>query len=452
MKIIVALSICLCIAPISEAQNWPSFRGPNASGVSQSQNMPAKWDAGKSTGIVWKTPIPGLSHSSPVVWGDRIFLSTAVRSDREAIFQTNSDDNDPVNENTAYSWRIYCLDKKSGRVIWERTAREGVPRVKRHLKASQSNSTPVTDGRYVVAIFASEGMFCYDFAGKLIWKVDLGILDPGLHDEPAVQWGYASSPAIYKNLVIVQADCHAQSFVAAYDIKTGKQVWRDDRKEMPSWSSPLVYQGKTRAELVTNAPHFVRGYDPATGKELWRFANSDLIVQVPVPFIAHDMFYVTGGWPGGRPIKVFRPGASGDISSKPGQSAGGLAWQSERGGPYVPTPIVYGDYLYVCTDKGVLGCYNARTGEQVYQQRINNQGAGFSASPVAADGKLYFASEDGDVYVLRAGSKYELMAINPMGEALMATPAISNGLLIIRGQHHLFAVSNQAGAKTTAGK
>jgi outer membrane protein assembly factor BamB len=402
--------------------------------------MPAKWDAAKSIGIAWKTPIPGLAHSSPVVWGDRIFLTTAVKSDSEATFQTNSDDNDPVNENTQYSWRVYCLDKGSGRVLWERTAHEGAPRVKRHIKASQSNSTPTTDGRYVVAIFASEGMYCYDFDGRLVWKADLGLLDPGLHEDAAVQWGYASSPAIYKDLVIVQADCHAQSFVAAYDIKTGKQVWRDDRKEMPSWSSPLIYQGKTRAELITNAPRFVRAYDPATGRELWRFANSDLIVQVPAPFVAHDLFYVTGGWPGGRPIKVFRPGASGNVSS----AQNGLAWHSERGGPYVPTPIVYGDYLYVCTDKGVLSCYNARTGEQVYQRRINDQGAGFSASPVAADGKLYFASEDGDVYVLRAGREYELMAINPMGEALMATPAISDGLLIIRGQRHLFAVSNRA--------
>ena len=403
--------------------------------------LPTKWDPEKFFNVRWKTQIPGLGHASPIVWGSRIFIATAVSGESSA-FQTQTRSNAPVPESAKHSWRLYCLEKNSGQIIWEKTAHEGVPRVKRHLKASQANSTPATDGKYVAALFASEGLFGFDVEGKLLWKQDLGLLDPGLHDDAAVQWGFASSPIIYKNFVIVQCDAHAQSWLAAFDLKDGKRVWKVERGEMPSWSTPTIYRGKQRDELITNAPKHICGYDPLTGKELWRFANSELIVQVPTPFSAHEMFYLTGGWPGGRPIKVFRPNASGDISLTNGQNANAhVAWKSERGGPYVPTPIVYGDYLYSCTDKGVLTCFNAKTGEQIYQQRVNEQGFGLSASPVAADGKLYFASEEGEVYVLKAGPQYELLAINPMGEAMMATPAISDDMLIVRGRQHVFGVA-----------
>jgi outer membrane protein assembly factor BamB len=441
LKAVLATLVCIFTLTSTQAQNWPSFRGIHASGVSEGGQTPTSWDGVKSTNIEWKTPIPGLAHSSPVIWGNRIFITSAINTEQKAAFGTRSGSNDPVPESMRYSWRVYCLEKNSGRVVWEKTAHEGIPRVKRHMKATQANATPVTDGNYVVALFGSEGLFCFDVSGQLLWKQDLGILDPGLHEDAAVQWGHSSSPIIYKNLVIVQADCHAQSFLAAFDLKSGKRVWKVERGEMPSWSTPTIYEGKGRTELVTTAPHFIRANDPMTGKELWRMSNSDLIVQVPTPFIAHEMFYVTGGWPGGRPLTAIRPGASGDISLKQNQtSSERVAWRVERGGPYVPTPIVYGDYLYICNDKGVLACYNAKTGEQMYQQRIHERAAGFSASPVASNGKIYFPSEDGDVYVLRAGPKYELLSVNPMGEALMATPAISEGMIILRGENHLFAV------------
>ncbi len=432
-------ALILLLAAAASAQNWPSFRGPNAAGVADERPLPTKW---QSTSAQWKTPIPGLAHSSPVVWGERVFITTAVSINSNPAFKADTDDNDPVPETGRYSWRIYCLDRQTGRIQWERVAHEGVPRVKRHLKASQANSTPVTDGKYVVTMFASEGLFCYDPEGRKLWQQDLGVLDPGLHDDPAVQWGYASSPIIWKNLVIVQCDGHAQSFLSAFDLKSGNRVWSTPRGELPSWSTPVIYRGKARDELITNAPKFIRAYDPLTGKELWRFANSDLIVQVPAPFIANDLIYLTGGWPGGRPIKVLKPGGSGDISINNNQrSRPYVAWFSERGGPYVPTPIVYRDYLYVCGDRGVITCINAKTGEQLYQQRINNQSIGFSASPVAGDGKIYLASEDGDVYVLRAGAPYQLLSVNSMGEPLIATPALSGGMLIVRGQYNVFGIT-----------
>lgn len=435
------LVLILLYAVIASAQNWPSFRGEDRAGIADGLPLPERW---ASANVRWKTPIPGLAHSSPIVWGDRVFVATAVSLNSNAAFKTKTEDNDPVVESARYSWRIYCLNRLTGRVRWERIAHEGLPRVKRHLKASQSNSTPVTDGKYVVAIFASEGLFCYDTEGRRLWRQDLGVLDPGLHDDPSVQWGYASSPIIWKNLVIVQCDGHAQSFLAAFDLKSGKRVWSVVRGELPSWSTPVVYRGRVRDELITNAPRFIRAYDPSTGKELWRFANSELIVQVPAPFIANGLIYLTGGWPGGRPIKAFKPGANGDISVNDEQRSGPyVSWVAERGGPYVPTPIVYGEYLYVCGDRGVLTCLNANTGAQIYQQRINNQSIGFSASPIAGDGKIFLASEDGDVYVIRAGPLYELMAVNPMGEAMIATPAISGGMLIVRGQHHVFGIGGK---------
>lgn len=433
--------LCVCLVEVASAQNWASFRGPDAAGIAESKTLPTNWNAETPANIRWKTRIPGLGHASPIVWGNRVFIATAVSGDSSAL-QTQTRSNLPVTESAKYSWRIYCLDKNNGKIIWEKIAHEGAPRVKRHLKASQANSTPATDGKYVVTLFASEGLFCFDMEGKLLWKQDLGILDPGLHDDAAVQWGYASSPIIYKNSVIVQGDAHAQSFLAAFNLKDGKRVWTVERDEMPSWGTPTIYRGKSRDELITNAPKYLRGYDPMTGKELWRFANDELIVQVPTPFIAHEMFYFTGGWPGGRPIKVLRPNANGDISLREGQNANAhVAWRSERGGPYVPTPIVYGDYLYSCTDKGVLTCFNAKTGEEIYQLRINEQGFGMSASPVAGNGMVYFPGEDGEVYVIKAGPQYELLSINPMGEAMMATPAISENLLIIRGRHHVFGIA-----------
>jgi outer membrane protein assembly factor BamB len=442
MKHTLLLGLCLSLGTYAQAQNWPSFRGPNASGVAEGRPAPTSWNVEKSANIKWRARLPGLAHSSPVVWGDRLFVTTAVSGNNESAFKTKGDDIAPVKEDTKHAWRIYCLDKASGRVVWDRTAHEGVPRVKRHLKASQANATPATDGRYVVAVFGSEGLYCYDTNGKFLWKQDLGVLDPGLHEDATYQWGHSSSPVIYKDLVIVQCDGHAQSYVAAYDLKDGRRVWRAERGERPSWSTPLVYEGKGRTELVTNGPRYIRGYDPATGKELWRLSNNDLVVQVPTPFVAHGMIFVTGGWPGGRPISTIRPGAAGDISLKEGESSGpNVAWRLAKGGPYVPTPIVYGDYLYVCNDRGVLTCHNARTGEQVYQQRVGGQSVGFSASPVAADGKLYLASEDGDVYVIKAGPQYELLSVNPVGEPMMATPAISDGMIFIRGRNHLFCVA-----------
>ena len=443
MKRLLLLVLFLSATTIN-AQNWPSFRGPNASGVAEGTNPPTTWNLEKSQNVLWKTNIPGLSHSSPIIWDNQIFVITAVSSDPKPTYNAKDRGIDLATD-TKHTWMIFALDKRDGRVLWTDKPYEGVPRAKRHVKATQANSTPVTDGRYVVALFGSEGLACYDLKGKLLWKQDLGVLNPGLWDDKESSWGHASSPIIYRDLVIVQADGHAQSFIAAFNLKDGKQAWRVERNEITSWTTPTIYQGKNRVELIANGGRYIRAYDPLTGKELWRFADNNTEVKMQAPLIAHDLIYITGGYPPGRTMYAFRPGATGDISLKSGEDKNAfLAWTTPKGSPYTPTPIIYGAELYVLADNGVLSAYDAKTGENIYQQRLPTS---FSASPVAADGKLYLSSEDGDVFVVKAGRQYELLSRNTMDQPLMATPALSNGLLIVRGENAIYAFGERKSTK-----
>ena len=437
--VIVIAFLCAGLTSATGAQNWSAFRGNNASGVASVKSLPTTWSAETSANIRWKTTIPGFGHSSPVVWGSKVFLTTAVSQDPKTSFVPKGGGIGLEKDDMPFSWRLYCLDKSSGRILWERTAHEGVPRAKRHIKASQANPTPVTDGRYIATLMNSEGLFVYDFNGKLLWKKDLGILNPGLYKDPTSEWGHSSSPIIYNGFVFVQCDGHKQSFIAAFRLKDGQQAWRVERGEVTSWSTPTILERQGRAELIANGGKFIRGYDPFTGKELWRFADGETEVKQQAPLVANDLLYITGGYPAGRVMYAFKPGARGDISLKEGEDRNEfVVWRNPKGSPYTPTPVIYGEHMYVCSDNGVFSAYNAKTGERVYQERLPSS---FSASPVAAAGKLYMASEDGEVFVVKAGPKFELLATNAMGEALMATPAITEGLLILRGSRHVYGVS-----------
>jgi len=446
--LLLCLILLVITASVANAQNWPQFRGPGASGVVEGQPAAVTWDAEKSVNTRWKTVIPGLAHSSPVVWGNKIFITTAVNSAaKEETRYGLFGDVTPVKDDPKHTWKVYALDKDTGKILWERTAYEGVPKVKRHPKSTHSDSTPVTDGKYLIALFGSHGLYAYDLKGKLLWKQDLGVLDSGWFYDADYQWEHGSSPVIYRDLVIIQADIQKDSFIAAYYLKTGKLAWKTPREEISSWGTPTVYQGKTRSEIITNGSRAIRGYDPATGKELWRLTpNSE--VTTPTPFVAHDLIFVTSGYAPIQPIYAIRPGANGDISLKAGKDSNEfIAWSKQRGGPYMPTPIVYGDLLYTCSNQGVLTTYNATTEERDYQARLGGKGGAFTASPVATDGKIYLSSEDGDVFVVKAGPKYELLATNPVGEVMMASPAISDGLVIVRGHNHVFAFGAAATAK-----
>lgn len=440
-------AVCIMSSPAARGQNWPSFRGARAGGVAEGHAAPTKWNAEKGENILWKVPIPGLSVASPIVWRDRVFVVTAVSSDtkNETFRHGLYGDVEPHADTSKHAWKVYAFDTKTGKIIWERIAHEGVPKTKRHPKSSQASSTPATDGRHVVAFFGSEGLYTYDWNGKLLWKKDLGLLNAGWFYDPDYEWGTASSPIIYKDMVIMQCDIQQNSFVAAFALEDGKQIWRTGRDEIPSWGTPTIYEGKDRAELITHATKFIRAYDPMTGKELWRLGpNSE--ITAPTPFVAHDLIYVTNGYRGIQPIYAIRPGGAGDLTLKgDATSSEYIAWSTKRGGPYMPTPLVYGDHFYTTNNSGILTVYNAKTGEHVYQQRIGKGGA-YSASVVAAGGKVYFTSEDGEIFVVKAGPTYELLATNPMGEVLMATPAISDGILFVRGLKHLYAIGERPAA------
>lgn len=316
------------------AANWPQFRGPSASGVLDGADPPVSWNVEKGESIRWKTPIPGLAVSSPVVWADRVFVTTAISSDPGSGLRHGSyGDVEPHKDVTKHTWKVYALDRNTGKILWERVAHEGIPKTKRHPKSSQANSTPATNGRHLVVLFGSEGMYCYDLNGKLLWKQDLGLLNSGWFYDPDYEWGHASSPIIYKDMVIVQADRQQDSFVAAYSLKDGKQLWRTSRDEIPSWGTPTVAEINGHAELVTHATKFIRAYDPASGQELWRLGpNSE--VTAPTPIVAHGLIYVTNGYRGIQPIYAVRPGGRGDISLKgDAESSEFIAWSKEARRP-----------------------------------------------------------------------------------------------------------------------
>jgi outer membrane protein assembly factor BamB len=429
---------------VLSAQNWPSFRGPSASGVAEGKEPTAvKWNAATGENILWKTPLAGVAVSSPIVWGDRVFVSTAVSSDPSSGIRTGLyGDVEPAKDVSKHSWKLVALDRRTGKVLWERVAHEGIPKTKRHPKSSQATATPVTDGRHVIVSFGSEGLYAYDIDGKLLWTKDLGVLNAGWFYDPDYEWGVGSSPIIWKNLVIVQCDIQKNSFIAAFDVDTGQPAWRTAREEIPSWSTPAIFEHDGRAELVTQATTFIRGYNPESGKELWRLGGNSEIT-IPTPIVGPGVIIVTNGYRGVQPIFAIKPGASGDITLKGDATTNEfIAWSTNRGGPYIPTPVIYGDLLYVLAINGVLAAYDVKTGQRVYQERVAGGGS-FSASPVAADGKLYLTSEDGDVFVVRAGPKYELLATNPMSQVIMATPAIANGVIFIRGLKDVFAIEQK---------
>ncbi|MBD0326811.1 MAG: PQQ-binding-like beta-propeller repeat protein, partial [Pyrinomonadaceae bacterium] len=430
--------------PSSPNGNWPSFRGPQASGVASRQNLPDRWDAKTGENILWRTPIPGLAHSSPVIWGNRIFVTSAVSSDPNASFRPGLyGDGDASQDRTRHRWMLYALDKRTGKILWERIAHQGVPIDKRHIKSTYANSTPATDGRIVVAWFGSQGVYAYDVNGRFLWKVDLGRLDFGAYDIPTYEWGSASSPIIWNNLVILQCDTQDDSFMLALDAATGKTVWKTERDEIPSWGTPTVAVTSSGPELVANASNYIRAYDPRTGKELWRLGRSSKITA-PTPVFSDGMFVIASGRAPERPIFVVRGGARGDLTLPEGKtSSEAVVWSRTGRGSYMPTPLIYDGILYVLANNGLLDAYDLRTGEELYRQRLPLIGSGFSASPVAADGKLYLSNEDGEVLVIAAGRSFNHIATNSMGEMLMATPALSDGVMYMRSSKSLFAIGRK---------
>lgn len=446
--IVPAVVSCLALLPLwaqaaePKGVHWPSFRGPRASGVAEGFPTPVTWDAGSSTNIKWKRPIPGLGHACPVIWGDRLFVATAISGKPNPQLRIGRFGNiDSVDDETVHRWEMLCLDKKTGRVVWRKTAHTGVPRIKRHTKSTHANTTAATDGKHVVVLFGSEGLYCYDVAGKLLWKKDLGVLDSGYYRVPAAQWEFAGSPILHAGRVIVQCDVQENSFLAAFDVADGREIWRTPRDDVPTWSTPAVYEHDGQTRLVVNGYKHIGGYDLASGKAIWKLGGGGDI-PVPTPVVGHGLLFICSAHGSRAPMFAVRVGASGDITLDTGATANEhIAWSDPRCGAYLVTPLVYGDYLYSCRGSGILTCYEARTGKRMYRERLGHGSASFTASIVAADDKLYLTSEVGDVYVVAAGPEFKVLATNALNETCLATPAISEGELFFRTRDHVVAVA-----------
>jgi outer membrane protein assembly factor BamB len=421
----------------ASAQNWPGWRG-DGRGISTETNLPLKWT--EQENVKWKKPIPGAGHSSPIVWGKRVFITTAIAGDpnvesfRGGVYMGG---NRAEPDKSGYTYRLICLDTDQGNILWSKVIMQQEPRSRRHTKNTYASETPVTDGKHVFVSFGSAGLYCVDFEGNMIWQRDIGLLRvrPG--------WGTGSSPILFQNTVIVNCDSDDDSYIAAFEKTTGETVWRTERDEGASWGTPFLFEVGENTMVVTNATKRLRGYEAATGKLLWECAGGSMI-SVPSPVSTQGLVFLSSGhsMPFSRqPIIAVRSKALGDITPTRGKSQSqGVAWSHSKGGPYVTSPIAVGDYLYVPLDRGFLTCYEARTGNVVYEKQKLGMRNTITASPIAGDGKIYIQTEDGECYLVKQGPEFEILAVNKLDEVFCASPAVSGGNLFLRGLKNLYCV------------
>ncbi|MBO0857690.1 MAG: PQQ-binding-like beta-propeller repeat protein [Chloracidobacterium sp.] len=424
-------------------QNWPCFRGPGAQGIADGYPTRAEWNAdaaaGKLSGVLWRVEVPGLGHSSPIVWEDDIFITTAVKLSGKASLRIGYyGDVQAAKDDDEQKWMILCFDKKSGKKRWEKVVRTSKPATERHEKSTHANTTMVTDGRRLVAFFGSEGLYCFDLNGKELWTKDLGVINNSWH---GIGWGYSSSPALYRDRIALLCDDPKAPFVAAYSLSDGKELWRTSRKGdcEGSWGTPFIHNDGARTQVITNGWPFIVSYDLETGKELWRLRGGGDI-PIPTPFVADGLIVLSNAHGGKAPLFAVRPSAAGDISLKEGSSSNdSVVWSVPNGGSYISTPVVYRGYIYLANFNGLLRCFDFKTGRKIYEERLGLDVA-CSSSLVAADGKIYCPVEQGAVHVIKAGPKLETLAKNELGAPCLATPAISQGVIYFRTSESLIAV------------
>jgi len=409
------MAIVLCASSVGRSQNWPQFRGPGSLGVSGEKGLPIRWSS--SDNVSWKTPLPGPGHSSPIVWGDRIFLTAFQPTITSRLLSYISSSRDG-------KLLALCLDRKDGKILWERSVpANAIEQV--HSTNSPATPTPVTDGRYVYFYFGSYGLLCYDFSGNKVWEHPLGPFPN--------EWGSASSPVLYQNMLLLNCDTDGEDFLLALDKNTGKQLWKTSRNGATrAWPTPFVWETGERNEIVVSGSRHVRSYDPVDGKLIW---TVDGLTQwvTPTPAAAHGLLFVSANGPGGAIIMAIRPGGRGNITGSH------VVWRHDRAAPYSTSPVVLGDYLYAVKEGGILICLSAKTGELVYQKRLPATGS-YYASPIASEGKIYTLSERGETCVVEEGSEFKVLATNEVGERCMASPAVSRGQIFIRSDSTLFCI------------
>jgi outer membrane protein assembly factor BamB len=427
-----------CLSASGRAEDWPQFRGAGGTGLTSERNLPHEWSPSKN--VRWKVEIPGAGWSSPIVWGDRIFVTTAIAENHtkpqpqpsNGIERPNPEIEHPPD--VIYRWKVFCLSRSTGNVLWEQLALEAKPRIPTHPNNTYASETPVTDGKRVYAYFGMTGLFCYDFAGKFIWKKDLGsyrVNGPG--------WGTGSSPVLDGDRLFVQCDNDEQSFLVALDKQTGAELWRVRRDETTNYSTPLIWRNKQRTELVLGGQK-VRSYDLATGKVLWELTvNGYCWCGSPVGDEEH--VYVGAAGKGGA--FAVKAGASGELILKPGESSNaGIAWFQPKGGTGDrASPVIYQGYLYTLEQSGWLTCFEAKTGRLAYRHERLTGARDCFASLWAYDGKVFCLSgDDGLTFVLQAGPAFKVLAKNPLREMMWSTPAISGGALFMRGIDHMYCI------------
>ena len=428
-------------------ENWPQFRGDGALGVSSNKNLPVKWSG--TNNIQWQTDVAGRGWSSPVVWGNRIFLTTVVNHGKSEEIKRGLyfGGNRPQPPTTQHEWKILCLDLSSGKVAWEKTVKKAVPETAIHLKSSFASETPVTDGKHVYAYFGQVGLFCFTLDGKEVWS----------HKVPPVKtrygWGTAASPVLHKDRIYIVNDNDDGSYLLALDKQSGNEIWRVKRDEKSNWSTPYVWQNSQRTEIITPGTGKFRSYD-LDGKLLYEFGGGSSIT-IATPYSKFGLLYVSSGYIGDpkKPLFAIRPGAKGDISlGKEETSNKYVVWCQKKVAPYNPTTLVYGDMIYVLLDRGFLSCFDAKTGQEIYGRQRLPGGRAFTTSPWAYDGKIFCLNEFGKTYVIKAGREFKLLHTNSFTEEelCMATPAIAGNKLIIRTEHRLYCIKK--GAKPQASK
>jgi outer membrane protein assembly factor BamB len=425
----------------STSSNWPQWRGPEGQGVSNDKNLPTEWSDTKN--VLWKAALPGKGFSQPIIWDNKVFLTADIEGGpapathappKHMLGDKEFKHPEWDGVDKLHTFKTICLNRDTGKILWEQTSYTGVVFDYRHKRGNYAAPTAVTDGKYVISYFGSEGVYCYDFNGKLIWKKDLGHIS-------TFGMGVGASPVLHENLVIFVCDQNLgvpkDSFMVALDKKTGKEVWRVARPIQGSWATPVIVKNAGRTELITSGNEFLISYDPGTGKELWR-AGGLKSHAIATPVIGHGLAVLSSGYPS-KVVTAVRLGSSGNLDG-----TDKIAWKYNKGTAYVPSPIMYGDYVYLMSDAGILTCLNAKTGEVVYEGgRVPVATKFYGASPVAFDGKILLTSDDGDTFVIKAGPKHEVLGQNSIGEPCRTSIAIADGKLFIRGDKHLFCIANK---------
>lgn len=443
-SICAGLLFAALAAQCAGAENWPQFHGPGGSGIS-SVSAPVTWDVQTGRNIRWMQNVPGLGHASPILWGEHIYVATAVRPGAKSELKIGIyGAGESYKEKEAHEWRLLCFDKATGKLIWNKLCHQAVPRQERHTKASHCNSTPATDGSRIVAIFGSEGLFCFDMEGSPLWRKDLGKMDASPWDAPTLQWSFAGSPLLHDGRVVVQCDVLSEQFLAVFDAATGREFWRTARKEVANWCSPAIAQAGGMTQIILNGWKEIGGYDFETGKRIWTMSGGGDI-PVPTPLVVGEMAIFTSAHGKYRPLRAVRlSGAAGDVTPPQVEATNEvIVWNHPRLGSYMQTPIALGNRLWSCDWRGVLSCLDQATGQIHYSESLGKAGQAITSSGIAAGERLYFASESGEVFVVPASDTFEVTATNQLGGLCLATPAAADGALFFRTAEKLIAVGNR---------